>query len=75
MARPPPPEDPRVTDLTRYRKDKARKKPPRPASVQAPSQRVLGSNPWAGRIILVIMLLCGALWLVPLLLPLVLRLF
>ena len=44
-----PPEDPRVADLARYRKQReaeARKKPPRP-----PGSGLLGSNPRAGLIL------------------------
>jgi len=40
-----PPEDPHVTDLARYRKQReveARKKPPKP-----PGSGLLGSNPYA----------------------------
>lgn len=71
MARPPS-EDPRVTDLRRYKKAREqakRRPPPRPEG-----QSLLGSNRWAGPIMVVIMVLFGALWLVPLLLPFVMKL-
>ena len=47
-----PPEDPRVADLARYRKQReaeARKKPPKPP--RPPGPGLLGSNPWAGLIL------------------------
>lgn len=47
-----PPEDPRIADLARYRKQReaeARKKPPRPP--RPPAGRLLGSNPYAGWIL------------------------
>ena len=43
-----PPEDPRVADLARYRKQReaeARKKPPKPP--RPPGSGLLGSNPRA----------------------------
>jgi hypothetical protein len=62
MARRPP-EDPRVTDLRRYKKarEQARRQPPpRPAN-----QRVLGSNPRAGLILVVVIAVALALFLLP----------
>jgi len=47
-----PPEDPRVADLARYRKQReaeARKKPPKPP--RPPGSGLLGSNPRAGLIL------------------------
>lgn len=47
----PPPEDPRVTDLRRYKKareEAKRQPPPRP---KARPQGLLGSNPRAGLIL------------------------
>ena len=67
MAKPPPkPEDPRVTDLRRYKqeREKAAKKPaPKP---KAPSASFLGSNPRAGLILLIVIAVLAALYVVPL---------
>lgn len=62
MARRPK-DDPRVTDLRRYRKAREqakRRPPPRP-----PGQRILGSNPHAARILVIAALVLLALWLLP----------
>jgi hypothetical protein len=72
MARPPPDDDPRVTDLRRYRK--AREQAKRKPAPKPPADRLLGPNRWAGPIMVVIMLLFAALWLGPLLAPLVMKL-
>ena len=64
MAKPPP-EDPRVTDLRRYRRERekaARKAPPKP---KAPSQSFLGSNPRAGLILIAVILVLALLYLAP----------
>ena len=56
MPRTPPEDDPRVTDLSRYRKAKAAAKsrpPPKPKPKRR-SESVLGSNPRAGVILLVV---------------------
>jgi hypothetical protein len=61
-----PPEDPRVTDLRRYRqeREKAAKKPsPKP---KAPSASFLGSNPRAGLILIIVIAVLAALYVVPL---------
>jgi hypothetical protein len=63
-----PKHEPEVTDLERYRKVKAkaeaekRKPPPRP---KAPRQSFLGSNPRAGLILAVVVIVMLALWLGP----------
>lgn len=65
MAKPPP-EDPRVTDLRRYKQERekaARKPPPRP---KAPKASILGSNPRAGLILAVVLAVLAALYVVPL---------
>jgi hypothetical protein len=57
------PDDPRVTDLHRYRKareQQRRRPPPRP-----PNEGFLGGRPRAGLILLVIVLALAALWLLP----------
>ena len=57
MARPP--DDPRVTDLRSYRKAReqaARRRPPKP-----PGSGLLGSNPRAGLILAVLIVLLLAL--------------
>jgi len=59
------PEDPRVTDLHRYRKARElqrRQAPPRPRS-----ERLLGARPRAGLILLVVALALAATALLPLL--------
>ena len=68
-----PKHEPEVTDLERYRKAKAkaeaekRKPPPRP---KTPGQGVLGSNPRAGLILAIVVVVLAALWLGPMLLSL-----
>lgn len=64
MARRPD-EDPRVTDLRRYKKAREqakRRPPPRP-----PKQRegLLGSNPRAGLILAIVAVVLLALWVLP----------
>ena len=58
-----PIEDPRVTDLRRYRKarEQARRKPqPRP-----PGESFLGANPRAGLILVLLIVVLAALYLIP----------
>ncbi|TAJ68559.1 MAG: hypothetical protein EPO51_27150 [Phenylobacterium sp.] len=64
MARPPP-KDPRVTDLRRYKqqREKAAKKPP--PKPKAPNASFLGSNPRAGLILLVVIVVLAAIYVVP----------
>lgn len=69
MAKPPPKgperEDPRVTDLRRYKQERekaARKAPPKP---KRPSESFLGSNPRAGLILVIAIVVLAALYLVP----------
>jgi len=60
------PEDPRVTDLNRYRKARElqkRRPPPRPAS-----EGLLGGRPRAGLILVAVALVLAALWILPALL-------
>ena len=63
-----PKHEPEVTDLERYRKAKAkaeaekRKPPPRP---KAPGQGLLGSNPRAGLILAIVVVVGLALWILP----------
>ena len=67
MARTPPEDDPRVTDLNRYRKAKAAKKPP-PSPKPKPkrsSESFLGSNPKAGLILAVVAIALAAFYIVP----------
>jgi hypothetical protein len=56
-------EDPRVTDLRRYRK--ARELQRRQAPQRPSSERLLGSRPRAGLILLLVILALAALWLAP----------
>jgi hypothetical protein len=63
-----PKHEPEVTDLSRYRKAKAeeaKRKPPKP---KAPKQSVLGSNPRAGLILAIVVIVLLALWLGPMVL-------
>jgi len=65
MAKPSPDEDPRVTDLTRYRKAKAaaaKRPPPKP---KAPRQSFLGDNPRAALILAILVVVALALFLGP----------
>jgi hypothetical protein len=58
------PDDPRITDLARFKKARetqARRKP-----AKAPSPGLLGANPRAGLILAVIAVMFGAIWLWPL---------
>ncbi len=47
----PPPEDPRITDLNRYRKQRDRAKKVRPNPKAQMRETVLGTNPRAGLIL------------------------
>lgn len=65
MARPPPDDDPRITDLERYRKAReqaAKRPPPKP---KAPKQSFLGSNPRAGLILVAVITVLALLYLGP----------
>jgi hypothetical protein len=65
MAKPNGHEDPRVTDLRRYKQERekaARKPPPKP---KAPKASFLGSNPRAGLILVVVLVVLAALYVVP----------
>jgi hypothetical protein len=59
-------EDPRVTDLRRYRK--ARELQRRRAPPRRQAERLLGSRPRAGLILAVVILALAALWIAPALL-------
>ncbi len=66
MARRPE-DDPRITDLRRYKKarEQARRRPPpRPPGARG-SQSFLGSNPRAGLILAVVVVLLLVLWVLP----------
>ena len=82
MAKPPPNDDPQVTDLARYRKARAgaARRPPRqsrpqgagragagPQGPRSQKPSMLGSNPRAGLILAIVVLVLLALWLGPLL--------
>ena len=67
MAKPPPKDprkdDPRVTDLRRYKQERekaAKKKPPKP-----PSPSFLGSNPRAGLILVAVIVVLAAIYVLP----------
>ncbi|MFZ5720493.1 MAG: hypothetical protein ACOY5Y_13640 [Pseudomonadota bacterium] len=58
-------EDPRVTDLSRYRKAReaaARRPPPKP---KRPKETFLGSNPRAGLILVIVLAVLALLYLGP----------
>ena len=65
MARRPE-DDPRITDLRRYKKarEQARRRPP-PRPPARGSQSFLGSNPRAGLILAVVVVLLLVLWVLP----------
>jgi hypothetical protein len=58
-------DDPRVTDLSRYRRarEQARRAPPR--RPQAPSERMLGGRRNAGVILAIVAVVLLALWIGP----------
>ena len=61
----PEADDPRVTDLRRYRQERekdARKPAPKP---KAAGTGILGSNPRAGLILVIVLVVLAALYLVP----------
>jgi hypothetical protein len=64
----PPPEDPRVTDLRRYKKarEQAKRRPP----PKPPGQGLLGSNPRAGLILAILVVVAAVLWLGPVIMKL-----
>lgn len=62
-----PDDDPRVTDLQRYRKarEQARKRAePKPSKVRS-SESLLGSNPRAGLILVIVALVTLAMFVLP----------
>lgn len=63
MARRAPDDDPRVTDLRQYRKarEQARRRPP----PRPPGESFLGSNPRAGLILALLLLVLMAMFVVP----------
>jgi hypothetical protein len=72
MATKGPKHEPEVTDLSRYRKAKAeeaKRRPPKPKAPKPGSsgQSFLGSNPRAGLILAIIVVVLLALWLGPML--------
>jgi hypothetical protein len=65
MAKPPPENDPRVTDLSRYRKAKEAERKRPPPKPRRPSEGFLGSNPKAGLILAIVAIVLLALYVVP----------
>jgi hypothetical protein len=59
-------EDPRVTDLRRYRRARELQKRQARAQQRSRPERLLGSRPRAGLILAAVILALAALWLVPL---------
>ena len=58
-----PPDDPRITDLARFKKAREAQLRRKPATPQTPG--LLGDNPRAGLILALIAVLVGAMWLWP----------
>jgi hypothetical protein len=56
----PRPRDPRVTDLRRYRRERARRA--RAKASGAPRERLLGARPRAGVILILVVVVLAALW-------------
>lgn len=65
MAKPPPENDPRVTDLSRYRKAKEAERKRPPPKPWRPSEGFLGSNPKAGLILAIVAIVLLAFYVVP----------
>lgn len=61
-----PPEDPRITDLRRYKKAREHAKRRPPPKPRPPSQRLLGSNPRAGLILAIVAAVLALLYVGPL---------
>ncbi|MCR5874465.1 hypothetical protein LRS10_09955 [Phenylobacterium sp. J426] len=64
MARGPD-DDPRITDLRRYRKAREQAKRQPPPKPKRPSEGFLGSNPRAGLILAIVAVVLAALYVVP----------
>lgn len=65
MARTPPDDDARVTDLNRYRKAKAAEARRPPPKSKPPRESFLGSNPRAGLILAIAAAIVFVLYVVP----------
>lgn len=65
MGKPPPKDDPRVTDLNRYRKAREAERQRPPPKPKRPSEGFLGSNPKAGLILAAVVAVLLALYVVP----------
>ncbi len=66
-----PKHEPEVTNLARYRQQKAeeaRRRPPKAPKPKRPGESLLGSNPRAGLILVIVLVVLLALWLGPALL-------
>jgi hypothetical protein len=64
MARRPE-EDPRITDLRRYKKAREQAKRRPPPKPKRPSEGLLGSNPRAGLILAIVAVVLAALYVLP----------
>lgn len=64
MARRPE-EDPRITDLRRYKKAREQAKRRPPPKPKRPSEGFLGSNPRAGLILAIVAVVLAALYVLP----------
>ncbi|RAK64398.1 hypothetical protein [Phenylobacterium kunshanense] len=65
MAKPPPEDDQRITDLNRYRKAKEAERKRPPPKPPRPREGLLGSNPKAGLILAIAVIVLLALFVVP----------
>ena len=74
MAKPPPEEDPRITDLRAYRKAReAEKKRPKPNPKAQMRETFLGANPRAGLILGLVALALFAYFVLPIIIRLIRR--
>ena len=61
-----PPEDPRITDLRRYKKAREQaRRAPAPKPPRGTKEGLLGSNPRAGLILAIIAVLVVLFWVAP----------
>ena len=65
MAKPPPDDNDRITDLRRYRKEREQRAKRRPAPSRPPGQSFLGSNPRALPILILVLIVIALLYILP----------
>ena len=66
MAKPPP-DDPRITDLRRYRKEREQAKKVKPNPKAQMRESLLGTNPRAGLVLVIAVVVIGLLFILPML--------